>query len=87
MANRTFSGYIGGQLMDALLVGVETFVLMSLFRLDYVPLIAVLVGVTNIIPVLDPLSGCARHHHSAAGIPAAGGGVCSDHSGGPAGGR
>ncbi len=35
MADRTFSGYIGGQLVDALLVGVETFVLMSLFRLDY----------------------------------------------------
>lgn len=57
MANRTFSGYIGGQLMDALLVGVETFVLMSIFRLDYAPLIAVLVGVTNIIPVLGPFIG------------------------------
>lgn len=57
MANRTFSGYIGGQLVDALLVGVETFVLMSLFRLDYAPLIAVLVGVTNIIPVLGPFIG------------------------------
>ncbi len=57
MANRTFSGYIGGQLVDALLVGFETFVLMSLFRLDYAPLIAVLVGVTNIIPVLGPFIG------------------------------
>ena len=57
MANRTFSGYIGGQLLDALLVGFETFFLMSLFRLDYAPLIAVLVGVTNIIPVLGPFIG------------------------------
>ena len=57
MANRTFSGYIGGQLVDALLVGVETFILMSLFRLDYAPLIAVLVGVTNIIPLLGPFIG------------------------------
>ena len=57
MANRTFSGYIGGQLVDALLVGVETFILMSVFRLDYAPLIAVLVGVTNIIPVLGPFIG------------------------------
>lgn len=57
MANRTFGGYIGGQLVDALLVGVETFTLMSLFRLDYAPLIAVLVGVTNIIPVLGPFIG------------------------------
>ena len=57
MANRTFSGYIGDQLVDALLVGVETFLLMSLFRLDYAPLIAVLVGVTNIIPLLGPFIG------------------------------
>lgn len=57
MANRTFSGYIGGQLVDALLVGVETFVLMSIFRLDYAPLISVLVGVTNIIPLLGPFIG------------------------------
>lgn len=57
MANRTFGGYIGGQLVDALLVGVETFLLMSLFRLDYAPLIAVLVGVTNVIPLLGPFIG------------------------------
>lgn len=57
MANKTFGSYIGGQLLDALLVGVETFVLMFLFRLDYAPLIAVLVGVTNIIPVLGPFIG------------------------------
>ena len=31
--------------------------LMSLFRLDYAPLIAVLVGVTNIIPLLGPFIG------------------------------
>lgn len=59
MANRTFSGYIGGQLTDALLVGIETFVLMSIFNLNYAPLIAVLVGVTNIIPLLGPFIGAA----------------------------
>ena len=57
MANRTFAGYIGGQLVDALLVGVETFVLMTLLRLPYAPLLGVLVGVTNIIPVLGPFIG------------------------------
>lgn len=57
LANRIFSGYIGGQLVDALLVGGETFALMSFFGLDYAPLLAVLVGVTNIIPVLGPFLG------------------------------
>lgn len=59
MANRTFGSYIGGQLLDALLVGAETFVLMAVLGLDYAPLIAVLVGVTNIIPVLGPFIGAA----------------------------
>ena len=57
LANRTFSGYIGGQLVDALLVGAETFALMMLLHLDYAPLIAVVVGVTNIVPVLGPFLG------------------------------
>ena len=57
LADRTFSGYIGGQLVDALLVGAETFALMLLLRLDYAPLIAVMVGATNIVPVLGPFLG------------------------------
>ena len=47
MANKTFSGYIGGQLVDAVLVGGETFVLMLLFGIPYAPLISVVVAVTN----------------------------------------
>lgn len=35
LANRIFSGYLGGQLVDALLVGGETFALMSIFGLEY----------------------------------------------------
>lgn len=57
LANRTFSGYIGGQLLDALLVGIETFVLMTVLGLDFAPMIGVLVGVTNIIPILGPFIG------------------------------
>ena len=57
MANRTFSSYIGGQMIDALLVGIETFVLMTVFGLNFAPLIAVLVGVTNVIPIFGPFIG------------------------------
>ena len=57
LANRTFCGYLGGQLLDAVLVGLETFVLMLIFRLPLAPLIAVIVGVTNIVPVLGPYLG------------------------------
>lgn len=57
LANRTFSGYIGGQLLDALLVGIETFIAMLILRLNYAPMIAVLVAVTNIIPIAGPYIG------------------------------
>ena len=57
LANRTFSSYIGGQLLDALLVGCETFVAMLVLRLNYAPMIAVLVAVTNIIPIAGPYIG------------------------------
>lgn len=57
LANRTFSSYIGGQLLDALLVGCETFVAMLILRLNYAPMIAVLVAVTNIIPIAGPYIG------------------------------
>ena len=57
LANRTFSGYIGGQLLDALLVGIETFIAMLILRRNYAPMIAVLVAVTNIIPIAGPYIG------------------------------
>ena len=57
LANRTFSSYIGGQLLDALLVGCETFIAMLILRLNYAPMIAVLVAVTNIIPIAGPYIG------------------------------
>ena len=44
-------------LLHALLAGGETFALMSIFGLEYAPLLAVLVGVTNIVPVLGPFLG------------------------------
>ena len=37
LANRIFGGYLGGQLVDALLVGGETFALMSIFGAGAVP--------------------------------------------------
>ena len=60
MANKTFSGYIGGQLVDAVLVGGETFVLMLLFGIPYAPLISVVVAVTNIVPMLGPYLGAVH---------------------------
>ena len=58
LINRTFSAYIRGVLLDALAVGVVTFLLLSLFRIsEYNLLIAAICAVTNIIPVFGPFIG------------------------------
>jgi len=55
--NDTFQNYIVGNLIDSFLVGVLVYVACIIFRMPYAPLIAVLVGVTNLIPVFGPFIG------------------------------
>jgi predicted PurR-regulated permease PerM len=63
LVNRTFSGFIFGVAIDALVVGIVTFIILSIFNVSkYNLLIACIVAVTNIIPVFGPFIG---------GIPAA----------------
>ena len=58
LVDRTFGGFVKGLLLDALAVGVVTFILMSLFRVsEYNLLIAAICAVTNIIPVFGPFIG------------------------------
>ena len=53
----TFGGYFTGVLMDAILVGIISFVILALFKVPYASLVAVLVAVTNVIPVFGPFLG------------------------------
>lgn len=55
--NRIFSGYVIGKIIDAILVGVITYFALLIMGMPYAPLIAVLVGVTNIIPFFGPFLG------------------------------
>ena len=58
LVDRTFGGFIKGVLLDALAVGVVTFILLSIFRVsEYNLLIAAICAVTNIIPVFGPFIG------------------------------
>ena len=56
-ANRNLSGFFTGKIIDSAIIGVLTFVCMTLFRMSYAPLISTIVGVTNIIPVFGPFIG------------------------------
>lgn len=55
--NRIFSGYVIGKILDALFVGVVTYIALLIMGMPYAPLISVMVGVTNIIPFFGPFIG------------------------------
>lgn len=57
--DQTFGRYINGMLLDALLLGTMVFVGMSILGLPYAPLVAVIVGVCNLIPMFGPFFGAA----------------------------
>jgi len=55
--NKIFGGYVVGKIVDAIFVGVVTYIAMLIMGMPYVPLIATLIGVTNIIPFFGPFLG------------------------------
>ena len=57
--NRVFLRYVGCTLLDALIIGVGTLIFLLIMRMPYAGLIAVMVGVTNIIPTFGPMIGSA----------------------------
>ena len=56
-ANRNLSGFFTGKIIDSAIIGVLTYVCMLICGMPYAPLISIIVGVTNIIPVFGPFIG------------------------------
>ncbi|MDD6571754.1 MAG: AI-2E family transporter [Thermoflexaceae bacterium] len=54
-----FSRYVTGKTLDSLIIGCLTFIIMSVFKLDFKLLISALVGITNMIPYFGPFLGGA----------------------------
>ena len=55
--DRAFSGFIVGKLIDSLIIGLICFIFNKITMMPYGTLIAIVVGVTNIIPVFGPYVG------------------------------
>ena len=55
--DRIFSDFFSAKLLDSLIIGVICFVAMLIFDMPYALIIAVVVGVTNIIPYFGPFIG------------------------------
>ena len=53
----TFSNFVSGQLSDAFILGVLIFCVMSIGGLEYPMMIAVIIGITNMIPYVGPWMG------------------------------
>ena len=56
-ANDIFVGFINGKLIDSAIIGILCFLLCSILRIEYAPLISVVIAVTNVIPFFGPLVG------------------------------
>lgn len=55
--HETVGNYLAGKLLDAAAVGLITFVVLTVFDFHYTALIALVVGVSNIIPFFGPFIG------------------------------
>ena len=55
--NKTFIGFLGGKLLDSLIIGILCFIGTSILKTPYAALVSVVVGVTNIIPFFGPFIG------------------------------
>lgn len=59
LSNQTFSHFISGQFLEAVIIGILCFIGMLSLRLPYAPTISVLVGFTALIPVFGAFIGTA----------------------------
>ena len=57
ISNESFSSYIGGQFIEAIIIGVLCFIGMIILRMPYALLISVLVAVTALIPIFGAFIG------------------------------
>ncbi len=58
MANATFSNFISGQVLEALILGCMFAVGMSIFRMPYMPLVSVVIAITALVPIVGAFAGC-----------------------------
>lgn len=55
--HRTFESFIGGKIVDSIIIGFICYIGCKILKIEYPVLISVIVGVTNIIPFFGPYIG------------------------------
>ena len=55
--NDTFGKFLSGKIIDSAIIGILTFIILTIFKMPYTILISVIIGITNIIPFFGPFFG------------------------------
>ncbi len=58
LTNTTFSNFISGQCLEAIILGCRFAVVMAMLKMPYIPLVSVIIAVTALIPVVGAFVGC-----------------------------
>lgn len=59
LTHRTFTNFLTGQCLEAVILGVMFFIVMTLLRFPYALLVGVLIAFTALIPIFGAFIGCA----------------------------
>ncbi len=55
--HKTFIGYLGGKIVDSIIIGILCFIGTTIMKTPYAALVSVIIGVTNVIPFFGPFLG------------------------------
>lgn len=58
LAERTFSSFLSGQCLEAVILGTLFVISMTIFRMPYAVLVGVLISLTALIPIVGAFIGC-----------------------------
>lgn len=56
-SNQIFGGFISGKLLDSAIIGVLAYIVLAIMQMPDTILVAVIIGVTNVIPFFGPFIG------------------------------
>lgn len=57
LSNETFSNFVTGQMLEAIIIGVLCYIGCLILRFPYAPIVSVIIGCTNIIPIFGAIFG------------------------------
>lgn len=55
--DKTFGGFIIGKILSSTIIGIITFIILAIVDMPYYPIIALIIGITDLIPFFGPFLG------------------------------